>query len=96
MELNVFDSCLISEELSYGCAGITTAIKANTLGVRLCLLFLSKRRNHFDSELSNAKKIYDSYVRVHIYLRNMLSYLLIFIVTLECNENDTGTLNFYV
>lgn len=32
MELNVFDSCLISEELSYGCAGVTTAIKANTLG----------------------------------------------------------------
>ncbi|CAO3694854.1 hypothetical protein G6F70_003815 [Rhizopus microsporus] len=31
MELGVFDSALISEELAYGCSGIQTAIEANNL-----------------------------------------------------------------
>lgn len=31
--LSVFDGCLISEELSYGCTGITLAIEGTSLGV---------------------------------------------------------------
>lgn len=31
--LGTFDSCLISEELAYGCTGVQTAIEANSLGV---------------------------------------------------------------
>ncbi|XP_051867861.1 medium-chain specific acyl-CoA dehydrogenase, mitochondrial isoform X2 [Pristis pectinata] len=30
--LGIFDSCLITEELAYGCTGIQTAIEANSLG----------------------------------------------------------------
>uniref|UniRef100_A0AAA9SG93 Medium-chain specific acyl-CoA dehydrogenase, mitochondrial n=3 Tax=Bos TaxID=9903 RepID=A0AAA9SG93_BOVIN len=30
--LGTFDSCLISEELAYGCTGVQTAIEANSLG----------------------------------------------------------------
>lgn len=30
--LGIFDSCLITEELSYGCSGIQTAMEANSLG----------------------------------------------------------------
>jgi acyl-CoA dehydrogenase len=32
--LKSFDGCVITEELSYGCSGIGTAIEANSLGVR--------------------------------------------------------------
>ncbi|XP_060686012.1 medium-chain specific acyl-CoA dehydrogenase, mitochondrial [Hemiscyllium ocellatum] len=32
MGLGIFDSCLITEELAYGCTGIQTAIEANSLG----------------------------------------------------------------
>ncbi|KAM9321997.1 medium-chain specific acyl-CoA dehydrogenase, mitochondrial [Pholidichthys leucotaenia] len=32
MGLPIFDSCLITEELAYGCTGIQTAIEANSLG----------------------------------------------------------------
>ena len=28
-----FDGCLITEELAFGCTGISTALEANTLGV---------------------------------------------------------------
>lgn len=31
--LGIIDSCLITEELAYGCTGVQTAIEANTLGV---------------------------------------------------------------
>jgi acyl-CoA dehydrogenase len=31
--LGTFDSCVITEELSYGCSGIQTAVEANSLGV---------------------------------------------------------------
>jgi acyl-CoA dehydrogenase len=31
--MNVFESCLISEELAYGCSGIKTAIEGSGLGV---------------------------------------------------------------
>lgn len=31
--LDVFTSCLIAEELAYGCTGIMTAMEASTLGV---------------------------------------------------------------
>lgn len=34
MGLSIFDSCLITEELAYGCTGVQTAIEANSLGVR--------------------------------------------------------------
>lgn len=30
--LSIFDSCLITEEIAYGCTGIQTAIEANSLG----------------------------------------------------------------
>ncbi|KAL0966985.1 hypothetical protein UPYG_G00303100 [Umbra pygmaea] len=30
--LGIFDSCLITEELAYGCTGVQTAIEANSLG----------------------------------------------------------------
>lgn len=33
MGLSIFDSCLITEELAYGCTGVQTAIEANSLGV---------------------------------------------------------------
>ncbi|XP_067845896.1 medium-chain specific acyl-CoA dehydrogenase, mitochondrial [Heptranchias perlo] len=32
MGLAIFDSCLITEEIAYGCTGIQTAIEANSLG----------------------------------------------------------------
>ncbi|XP_036410643.1 medium-chain specific acyl-CoA dehydrogenase, mitochondrial [Megalops cyprinoides] len=32
MGLGIFDSCLITEELAYGCTGVQTAIEANSLG----------------------------------------------------------------
>uniref|UniRef100_A0A4W3I135 Medium-chain specific acyl-CoA dehydrogenase, mitochondrial n=1 Tax=Callorhinchus milii TaxID=7868 RepID=A0A4W3I135_CALMI len=32
MGLGIFDACLITEELAYGCTGIQTAIEANSLG----------------------------------------------------------------
>nr|XP_035978921.1 medium-chain specific acyl-CoA dehydrogenase, mitochondrial-like [Halichoerus grypus] len=30
--LGIFDACLITEELAYGCTGVQTAIEANSLG----------------------------------------------------------------
>lgn len=33
MGFNVFDGCLIAEEISYGCSGIMTALEASGLGV---------------------------------------------------------------
>lgn len=35
MEANIFDACLIDEELAYGCTGIVTAIVTTNLGVSL-------------------------------------------------------------
>uniref|UniRef100_A0A8C5NG79 Medium-chain acyl-CoA dehydrogenase n=1 Tax=Gouania willdenowi TaxID=441366 RepID=A0A8C5NG79_GOUWI len=32
MGLSIFDSCLITEELAYGCTGVQTAMEANSLG----------------------------------------------------------------
>uniref|UniRef100_A0A668AT39 Medium-chain specific acyl-CoA dehydrogenase, mitochondrial n=1 Tax=Myripristis murdjan TaxID=586833 RepID=A0A668AT39_9TELE len=32
MGLSIFDACLITEELAYGCTGVQTAIEANSLG----------------------------------------------------------------
>lgn len=32
--LGVFDSCLVTEELAYGCTGITLGIEGTSLGVR--------------------------------------------------------------
>uniref|UniRef100_A0A8C9TPQ0 Medium-chain specific acyl-CoA dehydrogenase, mitochondrial n=1 Tax=Scleropages formosus TaxID=113540 RepID=A0A8C9TPQ0_SCLFO len=32
MGLGIFDACLITEELAYGCTGVQTAIEANSLG----------------------------------------------------------------
>lgn len=44
MGLTIFDNCLITEELAYGCTGVQTAIEANSLGVSvwttLCYLIL--------------------------------------------------------
>ena len=31
--LGTFDSCLITEEMAYGCTGVQTAIEGNSLGV---------------------------------------------------------------
>ena len=31
--LGIMDSCIITEELAYGCTGVQTAIEANSLGV---------------------------------------------------------------
>lgn len=33
MEANIFDGCLVTEELAYGCTGIVTAIETTSLGV---------------------------------------------------------------
>lgn len=33
LESGIFDSSLVTEELAYGCTGITTAIDASSLGV---------------------------------------------------------------
>lgn len=35
--LGVFDGCMISEEISYGCTGIETPMAGNSLGVTLNL-----------------------------------------------------------
>lgn len=35
MGLTIFDNCLITEELAYGCTGVQTAIEANSLGVSI-------------------------------------------------------------
>lgn len=35
MGLNTFEGCLITEELAYGCTGMSTALEANNLGVSL-------------------------------------------------------------
>lgn len=32
-ELNVFDSCLITEEIAFGCAGVKAAILTSNIGV---------------------------------------------------------------
>uniref|UniRef100_A0AAY4BC25 Medium-chain specific acyl-CoA dehydrogenase, mitochondrial n=1 Tax=Denticeps clupeoides TaxID=299321 RepID=A0AAY4BC25_9TELE len=32
MGLSIFDACLITEELAYGCTGVQTAVEANSLG----------------------------------------------------------------
>ncbi|XP_068604684.1 medium-chain specific acyl-CoA dehydrogenase, mitochondrial [Brachionichthys hirsutus] len=32
MGLSIFDNCLVTEELAYGCTGVQTAIEANSLG----------------------------------------------------------------
>lgn len=37
--LGVLDSCIIGEELAYGCTGIATAIEANSLGVNRILIY---------------------------------------------------------
>ncbi|KAG5343161.1 ACADM protein, partial [Acromyrmex heyeri] len=42
METNIFDSCLITEELAYGCTGIVTAIETTSLGVSLSTVFTSR------------------------------------------------------
>ena len=36
--LGIFDACLITEELAYGCTGIQTAMEANSLGVSYVVL----------------------------------------------------------
>lgn len=33
LEMGVFDSCLVTEELAYGCTGCTLAIEGTSLGV---------------------------------------------------------------
>lgn len=33
---SVFDSCLIGEELAYGCTGISTVLGSSGLGVSYC------------------------------------------------------------
>lgn len=33
LEMGVFDSCLVTEEIAYGCTGITLAIEGTSLGV---------------------------------------------------------------
>lgn len=38
MGLGIFDACLITEELAYGCTGVQTAIEANSLGVSRSLI----------------------------------------------------------
>ncbi|KAG7283409.1 hypothetical protein CRUP_031462 [Coryphaenoides rupestris] len=35
MGLSIFDACMITEELAYGCTGVQTAIEANSLGQQL-------------------------------------------------------------
>lgn len=40
MGLSIFDNCLITEELAYGCTGVQTAIEANSLGVSFHLSML--------------------------------------------------------
>lgn len=35
LEQSVFDGCLITEELAYGCTGIALAIESTSLGVRI-------------------------------------------------------------
>jgi len=39
--MSVLDGCLVTEELAYGCTGITTALDASGLGVRNINFFLN-------------------------------------------------------
>jgi len=45
MEASIFDSCLITEELAYGCTGIVTAIETTSLGVSLSTVFSFRSYN---------------------------------------------------
>lgn len=40
MGLSIFNNCLVTEELAYGCTGVQTAIEANSLGVSSRLFLL--------------------------------------------------------
>ena len=37
--LGILDTCVVTEELAYGCTGIQTAIEANSLGVSILAQF---------------------------------------------------------
>uniref|UniRef100_A0A8C4R6V5 Medium-chain specific acyl-CoA dehydrogenase, mitochondrial n=1 Tax=Eptatretus burgeri TaxID=7764 RepID=A0A8C4R6V5_EPTBU len=44
LELGIFDTCLIAEEISYGCTGIHTAMEANSLGTSPLLVAGTKEQ----------------------------------------------------
>lgn len=48
MDQNVFDGCMIAEELAYGCSGIATAIEGTGLGVKNLSKTLFTNRTHAD------------------------------------------------
>uniref|UniRef100_A0A3Q4HDY6 Acyl-CoA dehydrogenase/oxidase N-terminal domain-containing protein n=1 Tax=Neolamprologus brichardi TaxID=32507 RepID=A0A3Q4HDY6_NEOBR len=50
MGLSSFDTCLITEELAYGCTGMQTAIEANSLGVTNYYKYKFASRGHILSE----------------------------------------------
>ena len=39
--MGVFEGCLITEELAYGCSGIQTAIESSSLGVSTAMFIRS-------------------------------------------------------
>jgi acyl-CoA dehydrogenase len=38
VEMGVLESCLIAEELAYGCSGMKTALEGSGLGVSIAML----------------------------------------------------------
>lgn len=45
LELGVFDSCLVTEELAWGCTGITLAIEGTGLGVSIELTLIIRMQS---------------------------------------------------
>uniref|UniRef100_UPI003590049F medium-chain specific acyl-CoA dehydrogenase, mitochondrial n=1 Tax=Myxine glutinosa TaxID=7769 RepID=UPI003590049F len=55
MELGIFDICLITEEIAYGCTGIQTAMEANSLGASPLLVAGTKeQQNKYLGQLTEA------------------------------------------
>jgi len=63
MGLSIFDGCMITEELAYGCTGIQTAMEANSLGVNIDMPLLFKRKS-ICSKTEGFKHIYYYFCQV--------------------------------
>lgn len=54
MGFNVFDGCLVAEEISYGCSGVMTALEGSGLGVSI--IYFYKLYCVFIVAIRNTKK----------------------------------------
>lgn len=56
--MGLLDSCIISEELAYGCTGIQTAIEANNLAVRNLFYWFRRDQLFWVDQKSSKNVIY--------------------------------------